>query len=868
MKNKTILTEQAKTALRHAKTLAQHKNKKYINGDELFRGIYSFLRNIEIFDIFCHITGLHNIKALDQYYKQYYAIDFGHKLFEDTQDLPFNPKLQNQINKNYQNDNITKLDFMSLFYIVYSDLSSECNNYLITHNMDSKTTMENLKQLLHIPLIKELGIFAFLDIIHKLFSNMHLDIKKIKIMNISHLEEISDFNHLINSIESDIKERWDHDKKSWDNISTTKNKTKDNEKKKMTIEYFGTDLTKEYKEGFIDPIIWREKEIDQIIYTLLRKTKNNPLLIGEAWVGKTAIVEGLAQKIAQDQVPEKLKNKKIFMLDMWTLVAGTKYRWEFEARMKSILEEAMDITNNIILFIDELHTIIWAWGQENNDAAQMIKPLLARGKIKLIWATTYDEYQKHIEKDGALKRRFQEVKVDEPDTQTTIEILMGLKKTYEDFHGVKLSPESIKTAVNLSERYMLDRFLPDKAFDIIDEACARKSTLSQKLENDNDFKQNEKKLQKLNKEIEKAIEQQDYFKAAWLKEKQENIKKDMQKIRTHKNIPLHLRPEIIPEDIGDVLADKTGIPTNIVNESEVKKLQRLDQDLQKKILWQSEGVEAIVKTITRNRLSVVNKEKPIGSFLFLGPTGVGKTYLSKLIAQDYFGNKNALVRIDMSEYMEKFSVSKLIGSPAGYVGYEEWGQLTEAIRRNPYSVVLFDEIEKASPDILNILLQILDEGRLKDSKGRRVDFKSTIIIMTSNIWSEEFGKKKAHIWFQMENDQQETKKAFDQIKEKVLEEVKDFLSPELLNRIDHQIVFKPLSKEVMVQIFQKDLKEFLNIWKEKSHISLPNFSKQKITKIIDKIYNPQYGARPITRYIHDEIENELIKKVMEDTTNI
>jgi len=482
-----------------------------------------------------------------------------------------------------------------------------------------------------------------------------------------------------------------------------------------------------------------------VIYTLLRKNKNNPLLIGEAGVGKTAIVEGLAQKINEGKVPEKLKNKRIFLLDMGTLVAGTKYRGEFESRMKSILEEAMDPTNNIIMFIDEIHTIIGAGGQENNDAAQMIKPLLSRGKIKLIGATTFNEYQKFIEKDAALKRRFQEITVNEPDVEMSKAILMGLKQTYEDFHGVQIAEDALESAITLSKRYMLNKYLPDKALDLIDEACAKKSTMSEKLNNDEEYKKFELKISKIEKQIEDAIEKQDYFEAAELKTQEDKAKQEMLKIRSNKNIPTHLRLAITKEDIGGVLADKVGIPTNIVNESEIEKLNRLDADLKKKILGQNEAVESIVKTLTRSRISVMHKAKPIGSFLFLGPSGVGKTYLAKLIAKDYFGDETAMIRIDMSEFMEKYSVSKLIGSPAGYVGYDEGGNLTEAVRRKPYCVLLLDEIEKAAPDVLNILLQILDEGQLKDAKGRLIDFKNTIIIMTSNIGSEEFSKKQSTI---------------------------------------------------------------------------------------------------------------------------
>lgn len=396
-------------------------------------------------------------------------------------------------------------------------------------------------------------------------------------------------------------------------------------------------------------------------------------MIGEAGVGKTAIVEGLAQRLVEENVPEKLKNKKIFLLDMGTLVAGTKYRGEFESRMKSILEEAMDPTNNIILFIDEIHTIIGAGGQENGDAAQMLKPLLSRGKIKLIGSTTFNEYQKYIEKDQALKRRFQEVIVNEPTTETTKEILMGLRQTYEDFHGVQIDENALDVAINLSKRYMMNKFLPDKALDILDEACARKSTMNQKLDHDTDYKKFEETLAKIQAKIEDAIEKQDYFGAAELKAKEEEAKLEMGKIRTNKNIPTHLRPGISKEDIGNVLADKTGIPTNIVNENEIEKLRRLNSELKKNIVGQDEAVDAVVKTLTRSRLSVVRYTKPIGSFLCLGPSGVGKTYLAKLIAKEYFGSADAMIRIDMSEFMEKYSVSKLIGSPAGYVGYDEGG---------------------------------------------------------------------------------------------------------------------------------------------------------------------------------------------------
>ncbi len=669
----------------------------------------------------------------------------------------------------------------------------------------------------------------------------------------------NNLDEMLNTMESEIVEKSDSDKIS---LETWEQKPKKKEEKKLTIEYFGTDLTKEAKDGYLDPIIGREKEIDQVIYTLLRKTKNNPLLIGEAGVGKTAIVEGLVQRINAKQVPEKLIGKKVFLLDMGTLVAGTKYRWEFESRMKSILEEATDPTNNIILFIDELHTIIGAGGQDQNDAAQMLKPLLSRGKIKLIGATTFDEYQKYIEKDAALKRRFQEVVVNEPSIEVTKQIILGLKPTYEDFHGVVISDEAIESAITLSKRYILNKQLPDKALDILDEASARKSTMQKKLDNDDSYKKQEAKIEKIQKQIEDAIENQDYFSAAELKKEEESLKKELQKIRSNKNIPAHLRSVIEAKDIGNVLADKTGIPTNIVNEDEVSKLKRLDTELKDQIIGQDDAVNAIVKTLIRSRLSVIRKNKPIGSFLFLGPSGVGKTYLAKLIAKHYFGDETAMIRFDMSEFMEKFSVSKLIGSPAGYVGYDVGGGLTEAVKRKPYSVILLDEIEKASPDVLNILLQILDEGQLKDSKGRWIDFKNTIIVMTSNIGTEEFSKKKTSIWFDTGTKADIDNKQFDDIKTRVLEELKNFLTPELSNRIDHKVVFRPLSKENLTSIFNQQIKTFLSAWKENDQVKLPKFSKAEVAKIIDQIYDPAFGARPVERYINDEVEPKIINSLL------
>jgi len=863
-KNIKLFNPYAISSLKYANKISISKNLKNINWNTLFWGIYQYMRNHQYFDLFCNITWLENIDALDKYYKKKVNIKLDNlEALEADKNLQLNKKLHTKIDEILK-DGLHQLDFIVLFYISFFDLSIEFKRFLESKKIwvDIEKIINNCENLLDNPVIIKSGLFAFLELLNKLFEKLNLDSKNVKIMDIQNINNLHNINDMLDSLDSEIVEKWDDSESEvWTWVKKWKK-----EDKKMTIDYFGTDLTREMKDGFMDPIIWRDNEIDQVIYTLLRKNKNNPLLIWEAGVGKTAIVEGLAQKIVEWNVPEKLKNKKIYLLDMGTLLAWTKYRGEFEARMKSILEEAVDPTNNIILFIDELHTIIWAGGQDNNDAAQMLKPLLARGKIKLIGATTYDEYQKHIEKDAALKRRFQEVIVNEPSNEVAEQIMEWLKQTYEDFHGVKIETEAIKYSIKLSKRYMLNKHLPDKALDIIDEACARKSTMQQKLANDDSYKKAEKKIEKIWEQIEKAIENQDYFLAAELKEQEEKAKNEIFKIRSKKNVPTHLRPSIKRTDVGNVLADKTWIPANVVNQSELEKLKLLDKELKWHVFWQDDAVQAVVKTLTRNRLSVIEKNKPIWSFLFLWPSGVGKTFLAKMIAKNYFGDEDAVVRLDMSEFMEKFSVSKLIGSPSGYVGYDEWWQLTESVRRKPYSVLLLDEIEKASSDVLNILLQILDEWKLKDSKGRLVDFKSTIIVMTSNLGSEEFSKKKWTIWFDADKNKNGdmNQKSFEKIESRIFEELKDFMTPELLNRIDHKIVFKPLSKEVLTGIFKNNLQEFLKSWKINSKVKLPEYKDKKIEKIIDEIYDPQYGARPIERYIHDTIEPEIINQLMWD----
>lgn len=830
---------------------------KWVTWDDITLATFSNIENLEHSEAFYKILWI-NYKSKTTAYINFLNekienINFK-KIWIWNWKFIFDKKLEGQFEK-YKK--WKKRDILSILNLWFNNISKELKQLFKLDNINYKTVRTSIQELSNSPVIQKVGFLAFLEIIDTLVDELNLDYSEIIKMQVSNKD--GNINNLLDNLESEIVEKEDNDNISLD---TDSSKPKKKDEKKLTIEYFWTDLTKEARDGYLDPIIWREKEIDQVIYTLLRKTKNNPLLIWEAWVWKTAIVEGLVQRINAKEVPEKLQNKKVFLLDMGTLVAWTKYRGEFESRMKSILEEAMDPTNNIILFIDELHTIIWAWWQDQNDAAQMLKPLLSRWKIKLIGATTFDEYQKYIEKDAALKRRFQEVVVNEPSIEMTKNIIMGLKSTYEDFHGVVISDEAIDKAITLSKRYILNKQLPDKALDILDEASARKSTMQHKLDNDESYKKQEARIEDIQKEIEKAIENQDYFSAAELKEEEQALKKELQKIRSNKNIPTHLRSVIQPEDIWNVLADKTWIPTNIVNEDEITKLKRLDNELKHEIIGQNDAVDTIVKTLIRSRLSVIKKDKPIWSFLFLGPSGVWKTYLAKLIAKNYFGDESAMIRFDMSEYMEKFSVSKLIGSPAWYVGYDEWGWLTEAVKRKPYSVILLDEIEKAAPDVLNILLQILDEWQLKDSKGRWIDFKNTIIVMTSNIWTEEFSKKKTTIWFDTWTKEDIDTKQFSDIKSRVLEELKNHITPELSNRIDHKIVFKPLTKENLTEIFNNQISKFLEAWKENNQVKLPKFTKNEVSKIIDKIYDPAFWARPIERYINDEVEPKIINSLL------
>ena len=625
-----------------------------------------------------------------------------------------------------------------------------------------------------------------------------------------------------------------------------------------TLNQFGSDLTKRAKEGKLDPVIGRKEEIERIIQILSRRTKNNPCLIGEPGVGKTAVVEGLAEKIVSGDVPEVLKNKRVVTMDVTSMVAGAKYRGDFEERIKKSLNEVKK-AGDVILFIDEIHTIVGAGAAEGAiDAANILKPLLARGEIQLIGATTLNEYRKYIEKDAALERRFQPVTVNEPSEENTILILKGIRDKYEAHHNVKITDEAINAAVKLSTRYINDRFLPDKAIDLIDEASSRVrlKTYTQP----SNLKELEEKIEKIQKEKEEAIRVQDFEKAAKLRDeehkKKEELEKEQEKWKnkTTKNIV-----NITEEDIAEVIASWTGIPAKKISQTETEKLKNLENNLHERVVGQDEAVMAVSKAIKRGRVGLKDPKRPIGSFLFLGPTGVGKTELSKALAENLFGNENAIVRVDMSEYMEPHSVSKLIGSPPGYVGFDEGGQLTEKIRRKPYSVILFDEIEKAHPDVMNMLLQILEDGRLTDATGRTVNFKNTVIIMTSNVGARMIAEKKT-LGFNVEEDSKEEKE-YETVKKEVMGELKKQFRPEFINRIDEIIVFHKLTEKEIKQIINLMLKEVeKRLETQNIHMEVAESAKELIAK---KGTDTTYGARPLRRAIQNLIEDKIAEEILD-----
>ncbi|MCA1061633.1 ATP-dependent protease ATP-binding subunit ClpC [Rossellomorea aquimaris] len=622
-----------------------------------------------------------------------------------------------------------------------------------------------------------------------------------------------------------------------------------------TLDSLARDLTAIAREGSLDPVIGRSKEIQRVIEVLSRRTKNNPVLIGEPGVGKTAIAEGLAQQIIANEVPEILRDKRVMTLDMGTVVAGTKYRGEFEDRLKKVMDEIRQ-AGNIILFIDELHTLIGAGGAEGAiDASNILKPSLARGELQCIGATTLDEYRKYIEKDAALERRFQPIQVNEPTAEESIQILKGLRDRYEAHHRVSITDEAIDAAVKLSDRYISDRFLPDKAIDLIDEAGSKVRLRS--YTTPPNLKELEAKLEEIRKEKDAAVQSQEFEKAASLRDSEQKLREELEETKnTWKEKQGQENTEVTVEDIAKVVSNWTGVPVSKLAQTETDRLLKLEEILHSRVIGQSEAVVAVSKAVRRARAGLKDPKRPIGSFIFLGPTGVGKTELARALAESMFGDEDAMIRIDMSEYMEKHSTSRLVGSPPGYVGYEEGGQLTEKVRRKPYSVVLLDEIEKAHPDVFNILLQVLEDGRLTDSKGRTVDFRNTVLIMTSNVGAQSL-KSNKYVGFNIQDGKQDYK----DMKGKVMEELKRAFRPEFLNRIDEIIVFHSLEKDHLKEIVTLMSNQLTSRLKEQDiHLELSSAAKEKIA---DEGFDPEYGARPLRRaiqkYVEDKLSEELLR---------
>ena len=623
------------------------------------------------------------------------------------------------------------------------------------------------------------------------------------------------------------------------------------------LDNYSRDLTALAREGKLDPVIGRKREMQRVVQILSRRTKNNPCLIGEPGVGKTAVVEGLAQMIAEGDVPETIANKRVLTLDLSGMVAGSKYRGEFEERIKRVLAEVME-DGEVLLFIDEIHTIIGAGGAEGAlDASNILKPSLARGEIQLIGATTIEEYRKHIEKDAALERRFQPVTVEEPTEEEAYEILAGLRGRYEEHHKVTITDDALRAAVRLSARYINDRFLPDKAIDLIDEASS-KLRLTAYVEPE-EIKGLEQEIENLEKQKERAIAAENYEKAAEIKKRQIRKREKIEKVRDRWQKEKTSRRLVVGEDeIADVVSGWTKIPVRKLKEEESERLKKLESILHERVVGQEEAVSAVARAIRRGRVGLKDPRRPIGSFLFLGPTGVGKTELCKALAEAMFGTENALIRVDMSEYMEKHSVSKMIGSPPGYVGYDEGGQLSEKVRRNPYSVILFDEIEKAHPDVFNILLQVLDDGHITDAQGRKIDFKNTVLIMTSNAGAENIISPK-RLGFTSVDDEAEK---YRFMKERVMEEVRRIFKPEFINRVDEIIVFHPLSRENMKAIVDIMLNTINKRTKQQMGIELAVTEGGK-AYLIDKGYDEKFGARPLRRTIQSQVEDQLAEKILD-----
>jgi ATP-dependent Clp protease ATP-binding subunit ClpC len=673
---------------------------------------------------------------------------------------------------------------------------------------------------------------------------------------------LRDMNVDVESMTGELEQFFNRQQYEESDTGTSRGRRSGKKGKKTALDFFGTDLTAQAQEGKLDPVVGRENQIRRVITILNRRTKNNPVLIGEPGVGKTAIVEGLAQRIIAEDVPDSLLDKRIVMLDLAGMIAGTKYRGEFEERLKKVMSE-LEKDNRTIVFIDELHLIVGAGAAEGAmDAGNILKPALARGKIQVIGATTTAEYTKHIEKDAALERRFQPIQVPETTPSETLAILKGLRKHYEEFHGVKLSDEVLEDAVNLSKRYVNDRYMPDKAIDLIDETAAHLRV--DKGKTSPEVRKLQKELKLVNAQIEEAVDAEDYERAARAKTRASQINDKLAKQRAAGKQAKRLN--VSSEDVADVVARMTGVPVKNVIRSEAKYLLNLEKEMGKFIIGQHEAVEAVARAIRRNRSGVGTEKRPIGSFIFLGPTGVGKTELARVLAREFFGSESALVKIDMSEFGEHHNVSRLVGAPAGYVGYDDGGQLTDKIRRQPYSLVLFDEIEKAHPDVFNMLLQLLEDGYITDAKGRRIDFTNTIVIMTSNIGAEKL-QKEANFGFHAskKNELKDLEELHEANQERVQAELKKMLRPELLNRIDKTIVFRALTKEDIYKIIDLQINELKDRLQRKGlSIQLNSGAKQYL---LERGYDAKNGVRPLRRLIQDTIEDHLALDMLDEKYN-
>jgi ATP-dependent Clp protease ATP-binding subunit ClpC len=635
-----------------------------------------------------------------------------------------------------------------------------------------------------------------------------------------------------------------------------KKQVKDNNSETPQLDEYSRDLTEMAEENKLDPVIGRDDEIERVIQVLSRRTKNNPVLIGEPGVGKTAIIEGLADRIIGENVPELLLGKRVVALDLSSLVAGSKYRGEFEKRLKGVMKDIME-NGDIILFIDELHTLVGAGAAEGAiDAANILKPALARGELQAIGATTLDEYRKHIEEDAALERRFQSILIEENTEEETIEILKGLRDPYEAHHKVKITDQAIKSSVSLSHRYITDRFLPDKAIDLIDEAASKVRLTN--TTRPPEFKDLNQKLEEVEKEKEAAVKNQEFEKAADLRDKEKELKSELENIKGDWQQQKGRDKSVVtPDDIASIVSSWTGIPVTKLEEAETEKLLRLEDQLHKRVVGQNEAIKVVSEAVRRARAGLKDPQRPIGSFIFLGPTGVGKTELARTLAEAMFDDEDAIVRVDMSEYMEKHAVSRLVGSPPGYVGHDDGGQLTEPVRRRPYSVVLFDEIEKAHPDVFNILLQILEDGVLTDTHGRNVDFKNTVVIMTSNVGANMI-EKQSQLGFKTSEDNE--KNEYEEMKEKVMRELRQTFRPEFLNRLDETIVFHALNKGHITQIVDLMLEEVQERLDEQEiQINTTDDAKGHLA---DEGFDPEFGARPLRRSIQKLIENPLSEKIL------